>query len=255
MKSLKSINTVTPVLSWPFLTSTNSAEVHLPPWANPLAKNVKESESTVDLLAVSAFLYRTHKDDPDNINRFSDLFLAAISNSITQEDHDMAENTAQHFSKQVVMAQLRGEVSDFQRAVGVFLSGKRLRLEGTSVGLVYRLPEYYDMDTKWLAMRVKHFAEHEYVEVTDDFYTRKLIPIDCIRHHTQNFKETRYWFKDVQTGNPVVLNIDTNNQLKYIWDSIFNSHKDSVLEVTGMFQTRKISGTQYMCAHKWKLEI
>jgi hypothetical protein len=253
MKSLSSINTITPpILSWPFLTSEHNA---VPPWVNPLARNVKESESTVDLLAVSAFLYRTHKDDPDNINRFSDLFLAAISNSITQEDHDMAEDTAQHFSKQVVMAQLRGEVSDFQRAVGVFLSGKRLRLEGTSVGLVYRLPEYYDMDTKWLAMRVKHFFEHEYVEVTHDFYTRKLIPIDCIRHHTQNFKTTRYWFKDAQTGNPVALKIDTNNQLKYIWDNIFNSHKDSVLEVTGMFQTRKTLGTQYMCSEKWKLEI
>jgi hypothetical protein len=225
------------------------------PKTNPWTINKNIQYSDVDLLAVSANLYRRFKNEPEN--RYTDLFQAAKFTNITTEDHELAEKIALYFSKQIVMAQLRGDVTEFQRTAGAFISSNRLTLEYCEVGLIYRLPEYYEADKKFIAMRDICFREHEHVDVTDDFYVRKLIPIETIAHDTRNAKLTEYWFSDVETNNPVMLTVGTKAELKYLWDRIFKSTRDNqdTISVSGVFQTRKHRlNMQYLHSTNWKLE-
>ena len=205
----------------------------LAPWS--IDKKIEHAQT--DLLAVSAHLYRRHKDD--SMLRFVDLIGASKHLVLEDEDRQRAEEIADHFGKQIVLAQLRGTVTDFQRAMGSFLASDRLILEDRQQGMIHRLPEYYENDVKMLKIRDTYFADHQYITICEDesrFYptTRTLIPIDTVERNTRNSKVVQYWFKDSATGNPTMLTVDTGNQLKYMWDRVFNTQRDGI-DITAAF--------------------
>lgn len=209
----------------------------LSPWRDER----EPDRAQTDLLAVSAHLYRRHKDDP--MLRFTDLIGASRHLVIEGEDRQRAEEIAEHFGKQIVLAQLRGTVTEFQRMVGGFIASDRLCLQHSGQGMVHRLPEYYENDMKMLEIRDTYFADHQYIPVCEDdsrFYptTRTLIPIDTIERNTRNSKVVQYWFKDSMTGNPAMLTVDVGNQLKYMWDRVFNTQRDGI-DITAAFMNHE----------------
>jgi hypothetical protein len=208
--------------------------------------------SNHDLLAVSAQLYRKFRNDP--INRFANLIETSKYMIIEGQDRQRAAEIVDHFSEQIVLAQLQGDfISDFQRAVAEFINSDRLTLRHDQAGLVYRLPEYYESDLKTRNIIRTNFDDHECVR-DDDRPTRRLSPIDTVERNTRGQSVIQYWFKDCHTGNPTVLPVDSKNQLKYLWDALFYAKKELV--VSADFQKRThSSGTNYIFGRSWKLEM
>lgn len=213
--------------------------------------------AAVDLLAVSAHLFRRYRDDP--VNRFSDLFHTAKYMVIEDQDHERAGEIASYYSEQIVLAQLRGDpISDWQRAVAKFINSDRLRLVsdggGTGHGLVYRLPEYYENAVMMRRFFEEHFEEHKYIEMIGTQDTRQLRPLTKVSHNTRDEKVTQYWLKDIETGNPTMISVDSKNQLKYLWDTIFD--RDEKVKIEGNFVNRThVLGVNYTNSRNWRLAI
>jgi hypothetical protein len=209
--------------------------------------------SNHDLLAVSAQLYRKFRNDP--AGRFGvNLIETSKYMIIENQDRQRASEIVDHFSEQIVLAQLQGDfISDFQRAVAEFINSDRLTLRHDQAGLVYRLPEYYESDLKTRNIIRANFSDHECVR-DDDRPTRMLSPIDTVERNTRGQSVIQYWFKDCHTGNPTVLPVDSKNQLKYLWDALFDAKKELI--VSADFQKRThSSGTNYIFGRAWKLEM
>jgi hypothetical protein len=210
--------------------------------------------SNHDLLAVSAQLYRKFRNDPSSRFGVNLIETSKFMMIIEDQDRQRASEIVDHFSEQIVLAQLQGDfISDFQRAVAEFINSDRLTLRHDQAGLVYRLPEYYESDLKTRNIIRTNFGDHECVR-DDDRAIRKLCPIDTVERNTRQQSVIQYWFKDSHTGNPTVLPVDSKNQLKYLWDALFYAKKELV--VSADFQKRThSSGTNYIFGRAWKLEM
>ena len=224
------------------------------PWTD-MSTPPKKTYSNEDLLAVSAYLYRRYKNNPEL--RFTNLLENAGECVVEGQDRQRAEEIADYFSKQIVLARLKDTVSVFQNSVASFLSGDRKTIKTADVGLIYRLPEYYEYAVSILEYHTGHFADHEYYEVPLQYSTRLLMPHMSIEHNTRQLKSIQYWFKDRETGNPAMITVTAKNQLQHVWDKIFNAGRTDGINISGMFDTRKhYGGFSYMtCYNRWELEI
>jgi hypothetical protein len=226
------------------------------PWMRTFAQPTKMTTSNEDLLAVSAYLYRKYRDNPEL--RFTTSLQSVVSQNLVEvQDRQRAEDIAVYFSKQIVLARLKDTVSDFQNAVAHFISGNRSTIKSTDIGLIYRLPEYYEYALTLLEYHNSHFADHEYHEFPLQYSTRLLMPHMSIDHNSRQLKTTQYWFKDRETGNPAMITVTAKNQLKHVWDKVFNAGRTDGINISGMFETRKHhGGFSYMtCYNRWELEI
>ena len=239
--------------SAPLLHNSITISSKYDPWTDMSA----QPKITVDedLLAVSAYLYRRYKNNPEL--RFASLQSVASQHVVEDQDRQRAEEIAEYFSKQIVLARLKDTVSVFQEAVAKFISGNRRTINTDAVGLVYRLPEYYEYTVSMQEYYAKNFADHEYRETPFEHCVRLLMPHMNIEHNSRHLKSTQYWFKDAETGNPALITVTSKNQLQHVWDKVFNAGRDSGLNISGMFETRKHYGEfSYMsCYNGWELEI
>lgn len=202
---------------WPFLVSKNHTSTN-------------RVRVTYDLLAASVHLYRVHGNNPE---RFNGLGLDEVVQDISDEDFKLADNIADYFSKMIVLREMRGDqLTDFHRVVAGFLTDRYI-FNYEIVGMIYRLPEYYDMDQRFLKMTDTYFNDHKYVSILLHKQSRTLSPIDKISKMTKGFKVVQYWFKDKETGNPVNIDIDHKNKLSHIWDYFFETAEE--LDVEGEY--------------------
>ena len=226
------------------------------PWTDMSPIQTRMTTANEDLLAVSAYLYRKYRDNTE-LRFTTSLQTVASQNLVEVQDRQRAEDIADYFSKQIVLARLKDTVSDFQNAVANFISGNRSTIKSTDIGLIYRLPEYYEYALTLLEYHSSHFADHEYHEFPLQYSTRLLMPHMSIDHNSRHIKSIQYWFKDAETSNPAMITVTAKNQLQHVWDKVFNAGRTDGLNISGMFETRKhYGGFSYMtCYNKWELEI
>lgn len=241
--------------SVPWLRKNITISNKYDPWTD---MQVQSKMITVneDLLAVSAYLYRKYRDNSE-LRFTTSLQGVASQHLIEGQDRQRAEDIAVYFSKQIVLARLKDTVSEFQNAVARFINSDRSTIKSTDVGLIYRLPEYYEYALTMLEYHNGHFADHEYCEFPLQYSTRLLMPQMSIDHNSRHIKSTQYWFKDRETGNPAMITVTAKNQLQHVWDKVFNAGRTDGLNISGMFETRKhYGGFSYMtCYNRWELEI
>jgi len=226
-------------IAWPFLVAK---------------KHTSENRVAYDLLAASAHLYRVHGN---NLERFQGLGLNdgdGFKNQLTDEDFKLADDIADYFSKIIVLKGLRGEsLTEFHRMVADFLTD-RCKYDNEMAGMIYRLPEYYDMDQQFLEMKDFYFNDHEHVSILLSRHSRKLAPITKILRITRAYKVVQYWFKDIETGNPVNIDIDLKNKLTHLWDHFFKTCKEISIEGEYFDWTHPLK-LQCTTVKNWELKL
>ena len=100
----------------------NTATSPFEPWV--VAK--QDIKVNTDLLAVSCHLWRNFKDNWEK--RYLSLKEAAKTLNLTQIDYDNAELVADYFSKHILIKQLKGDLTDFQKSVLTFITSDRILL-------------------------------------------------------------------------------------------------------------------------------
>lgn len=121
-----------------------------------------------DLLAMSCHLWRNFKDNWEK--RYLNFSEAAKTLNLVEIDYTDADQVASYFSKQILVKQLKGELTSFQQSVLEFITSDRMTYDSQMPGLIYRLPEYYETDQRLLKMKDDYHTDHHYVHIklTDD---------------------------------------------------------------------------------------
>lgn len=214
---------------------------------------VHNSETVVqkDLLAISCHLWGNFKDDWQK--RYLTLTEAAKTLKLTEMDYYNAELVADYFSKQILIRQLKGELSSFQQAVLTFITSNRMSFDANNPGLIYRLPEYYETDQRLLKMKDEYYI-NQYVPVSTGISIREMTPLLKVNRNTAQFKADQYWFTDTETLNLVKVEIDSKNKIKYMWDHLFETSHTVKIKGEWENQTHSLN-FNYMTSNDWTIEF
>lgn len=203
-----------------------------------------------DLLAVSCHLWENFKDNWEK--RYLDLKLAAKTLNLTQIDYDNAELVADYFSKNILIKQLKGDLTEFQKSVLTFITSDRMLYNSDKSGLIYRLPEYYETDQLLIKMKDAYY-NHDYVSINSNF-SRYMKPILKVKRNTVQLKVDQYWLIDIETDNLVMIEIDSKNQIKYIWDHMFDTEESIKIKADWENKSHSLN-FDYMSSNKWMIDF
>jgi hypothetical protein len=224
----------------------NVVESGLTPWSVPKSA----IKVNTDLLAVSCHLWRNFKDNWEK--RYLSLKEAAKTLNLTQIDYYNAELVADYFSKHILIKQLKGDLTDFQKSVLTFITSDRMSYDSDKPGLIYRLPEYYETDQLLIKMKDAYY-NHDYVSINSNF-SRYMKPILKVKRNTVQLKVDQYWLIDIETNNLVMIDVDSKNQIKYIWDHMFDTSES--IKIKAIWENKSHSlNFNYMSSDEWMIDF
>jgi hypothetical protein len=224
---------------------------------DPPKKSPVMTDVTVDPLAVSCALYRLYPRD--HAKRYTGLTKVDNLDLVTDQDIELAQLIHDHYSKQVMMQQLKKDStvpnSGFTISLAEFLRRETGRFDLNHEPIVYKLPEFYDTDQQFAQLREKHFDNdngREYRDLSGK-KVRTLVPLTRITRNTRSTKENEYWFKDQELGIPVMLPVKLDNNLDEIWYQLFK--RETVIRVEANFVGGRRGGFNYLHAYdtKWRV--
>jgi hypothetical protein len=189
-----------------------------------------------DPVAMACAVYRSWKTD--QVVQFADLEESLIM----PEDRICADAIRQYYGVKFVEMALRHgrSLSQFRLKLAEVLRGQR-QLKKSEVGMLYRLPYFYDEDvtTDWIYENtaVDHTVEHFHDR--DQVLNRMtLTPLRRVLRSQRSGDVVKYWFVD-QHQHPVMIPVAKNNLLNSLMESLWSMQR---LEVTGQIKIKSRIG-------------
>jgi hypothetical protein len=185
---------------------------------------VKESEAKKkpavfkdDPVAMACAVHRSWKQV--STAQFMDLEAAWVQ----AEDRDRAAEIRRYYGFKFTEMALRGhQPSEFRLKLAEVLDGRR-QLAESEIGMLYRLPYFYDedTDTDWIYANTASDQTLEYYRGLD-YQTQRLTltPLRQVLRSQRSGDSVRYWFS-TQHGHPAVISVAKSNPLNAMMDSLF----------------------------------
>ena len=192
-----------------------------PSWFEDLVKSAPSTESYAifkdDPVAMACAVHRSWKTH--ETPQFSELESALIE----PEDRDRAESIRRYYGAKFVEMALRGhQPSEFRLKLAEVLDGRR-QLKESEVGMLYRLPYFYDedTDTDWIYANTASGQTLEYYRVLEHLVKPlTLTPLRQVLRSQRLGDSIKYWFV-TQHGHPAVISVAKSNPLNAMMDSLF----------------------------------
>jgi hypothetical protein len=219
-------------------------------WWSKSSGSSNKITSDIDMLAISVHQYRLYRDEP--ARRFVS-FKQIVPDS---EDYAEADRVADYFSKKIMWTRLSSDrnLTGFEQKVAEFLSSNRRVCDEKSLGLVYRMPEFYYTDQELIATIEREFGEYK-ISLLPESQTRTLEPVWTQDRKTRANNERGYWLRDVETGVPVKIRANLSfDQLVHVWHALFTSVKHLKISAEYRAVRHKLGFAYYDCK-KWRLVI
>lgn len=220
---------------------------------NSVERDSKKYTSDVDLLAVSVHQYRLYHDDP------SRRFIFPVSpGTVTPsvEDYQQADIIADHYGSKFTWDLLKGErkLTSFEQSVSEFINSGRTVFTSRSIGMIYRLPEFYYHDLKLNQIIQDNFSSTVGCRPDESTQLRRLAPLDKRERKTRGIHEHEYWLKDLELNLPVKIAFYSPFQLSAVWDRLFDN--SDVLHVHSIYSCHQHPlGFKYLRCKKWELDF
>jgi hypothetical protein len=198
-----------------------SVSTATPSWFEDLVKSVPSKESHVtfrdDPVAMACAVHRSWKTH--ETPQFQELESALI----TSEDRDRAEAIRRYYGAKFVEMALRGrQPSEFRLKLAEVLDGRR-QLKESEIGMLYRLPYFYDedTDTDWIYANTASGQTLEYYRGLEHLVKPlTLTPLRQVLRSQRLGDSIKYWFV-TQHGHPAVISVAKSNPLNAMMDSLF----------------------------------
>lgn len=211
----------------------NISTVATPGWYEDLVKSVPSKESHVafrdDPVAMACAVHRGWQTD--ETPQFQDLESVVI----TPQDRLRAAAIRDYYGAKFTEMALRGWTpSEFRLKLAEVLDGRR-QLKESEIGMLYRLPYFYDedTDTDWIYANTATAQTLEYYRGLDHLVQRlTLTPLRQVLRSQRLGDSIKYWFV-TQHGHPAVISVAKSNPLNTMMDSLFEL---PVLEVTAQLK-------------------
>jgi hypothetical protein len=212
-----------------------------------LIKKVQMYESPEDFLVLSVTRQRVFAEK----QFFYSLTDSDIIKHIIPEDRDKARLIREYYSKKLMMAKLCSDnkTTKFREDLATFLCNAGLTLKEKDLGMVFKLPEFYDydqiIDTKVKANVNIKVSEPTSIRTTDD-----LVPLTKVIRASKKSAMIEYWLKR-SNENAVCISIAKDNPLIKIWDKIFDNN--ATLKINGQYITSKFDNFSFYNLRGWEL--
>jgi len=215
------------------------------PWT--IRKEVQQLRSTEDLLALSVTWKRLR--DNNITHNVTGLKDDELFDFIIEEDRVLAATIRDYYSKKIMMMVLKDmPLSAFRKDMNAFIHSTGKQFTEKDVPMVFRIPEFYEYDTKMEVMRT------EIVSVPAGFYPgnlRSLTPVKYFKRKIASKVRHEYWLKTKENHSAMIL-LDDGNPLQHMWEREFA--KDHVT-VSGSFRPTKRDGFVFYTMEKWHLAV
>jgi hypothetical protein len=150
-------------------------------------------------------------------------FLELESALIKPEDRDRAAAIRRYYGAKFTEMALRGhQPSEFRLKLAEVLDGRR-QLAESEVGMLYRLPYFYDEDTEtdWIYANTLSGQTLEYYHGLDELVQPlTLTPLRQVLRSQRLGDSIKYWFV-TQHGHPALISVAKSNSLNAMMSSLF----------------------------------
>jgi hypothetical protein len=211
---------------------------------------------TTDPLLISCTLYRmVQKAKAEDRFTFQNWSLpdraAEIVCRITDQDRVFAETLKSYYMSKLIMAKLRGDnLTKFKTDLMQYLNDSPDALTSHFVGMVYKLPYFYEYDMKLIEI---FGGEHKDLGNARN-RDREDITLTFIAKADNGQKRARhyeYWFKD-DSDTRILLEVEKQNPVRNLWEQSIQAGK---LNINTLFETKRRDNLEFYVARAWTINI
>jgi hypothetical protein len=221
-----------------------------------LLRKYEVYESTEDIVALASAAHRIMRDSTIYY-KITDRDLYA---KVEQRDRDNATAIKDYYSKKVMMWKLKGDgkLSSFRNDMNHLIHSDGLTFKENMLGVAYWLPIFHQYDLQVDDVKMQVDTNQNFTNMVNQGtprtlgLTSKLTPIKAIRHVTKRAKNIEYWLKDDKCNAAVVITVDEKNQLKHLWDYLFDTEK--VLQIKGNYFRKHRDDFEYFGVTNWEID-
>lgn len=198
-----------------------SVSTAVPSWFDDLVRSVPSTESHVqfqdDPVAMACAVHRSWQTDE------TPQFLELTAALIEPEDRLRAEAIRRYYGAKFVEMALRGhQPSQFRLKLAEVLDGRR-QLKESEIGMLYRLPYFYDEDTEtdWIYANTASGQTLTYWNDLDQLVMPLILtPLRRVLRSQRSGDVVKYWFV-TEHNYPAVISVAKSNSLNAMMDSLF----------------------------------
>lgn len=228
-------------------------------YTDEYVKRYEVIEATEDVLALSCAWYRIREQRKSNKSikevhyNISNLLDQNLFRQVNSEDRAFATIIKEYYGQKIVVWTLKEiKLTQFRTDLSQFVHGDGKRVAESILPLVFKLPEFYVLDSamdvmkRELSLEIPNF--HEVINYADEKKTYALTPIKVFERKTKRFNRLEYWLRDI-LNNAYCIHLETNNPLQHIWDYLFYS--GTTLSIKGHLVPTELDEFQYYRLSGW----
>jgi len=224
--------------------------------ASEKVKKYEVIETTEDIVTLAVAAHREMKKS----SIYHKLLDDSLFNKVTVDDRERAKEIKDYYSKRVMMGKLKSDrkLSPFREDMNKLIHTDGMTFKESMIGVAYWLPEFYDYDLKLDLIKTNFDTNQGFDKLNKEGkpstlkLTVDLEPVECIQRKTKRTKHHEYWFRDTKLNAGVVIKIEDKNQLKNVWDLVFNSEK--VIKIAGRCTRQTLDNFEYFSITNWELQ-
>lgn len=220
----------------------------------PHMKRYEVFETSEDVLTLSCAWYRLREEKKQNttlspssgINYITDKLLF---DSVIEEDRVLASNIRDYYSKKLMLLKLKQlNLTKYREDLNAFIHNNGKTFTHEVIGMVYRLPEFYQNDITLDSI----FTDKPKITKSLETYVREtktLTHIDTTFVQNKRRKIIEYWFTDESNYvNSVFL--EHNNPLVNIWETIIRQP----IRLNAVYNLKNVDDYLYYRAELYTIE-
>lgn len=212
---------------------------------------------TTDPLLLSCTLHRLIKESRENdsvkyLNWSLNEYADKIASKITDQDRVFAESLKSYYNSKLLMAKLRGDhFTKFKTDLMQYLHNSPTTLLQSFVGMVYKLPYFYEYDMQLVEIFDGAKSDLEKARVKLDRQDIKLSFISKADNGQKRARHYEYWFKD-ENNLRFLVEVEKHNPIRILWE---NAIQEGDLSINSIFEKKRRDNLEFYVAKGWHISV
>lgn len=207
----------------------------------------KERPFDIDILVLSCCLHRNIK-----LGNFSTLDKSLTNTKlpglVTDLDYQKAKKIREYYKNKLIMLTLRdNNLTKFRKDLHEFLYRDGTKVLDSHVGLVYRLPEFYEYDMEFDDIFQSSYFTNSKDDTMRETSVRELSFIKKIENKRRHSHIVEYWFQDSRL-NKVMLQFPVENPLLHLLDEKIGLGN---IHINARYYRRRKDLVEFFVCDKW----
>lgn len=199
-----------------------------------------------DILTLSCCLQRLVHDRTNKFSR--SLTDPELPTQVTDLDRKKAENIRKYYKDKLMVLTLRGQkLTKYREDLHNFLYSQPTKVLDSHMGMVYKLPYFYDYDKQIDDIFKSIYAVNKKDKSMAEESVRKLTFIKKVEIQRRHINNVEYWFEDDQL-NKVMIDFPITNTLLPLFDNLVNQ---GPVAINTRYYTKRKDMNDYFVTNKW----